>query len=83
MKINNLLESILPEKLVNQYESLANSEREGGGKIKINYGLPTIRIQMSDGTDYFFQEHEATDLLDQVPDNISPEDFILAQAQNW
>lgn len=38
---------------------------------------------MSDGSEYFFQGEEASDLLDEVPDNLAPEDYILAVAQGW
>jgi len=73
----------LPEDLVSQYESRARSEMEAGGTIDIDHMLPTIAIVMSDGSKYFFQEHEAEEILSQIPDNIADEDFLLAQAQNW
>lgn len=90
--INNLLEepgweaddnNEIPDWLVKQYEERAEAEREAGGSIEINSGLPYIDITMSDGSVYTFQEHEADELLNEVPDNISAEDYILAQAQNW
>lgn len=73
----------LPPKMVAQYETRAKHERQGGGNIDIDYSLPSISVTMSSGEDYFFQEHEAQELLDGVPENISAEDFILAQAQGW
>lgn len=79
---NYLLENKLPKKMVKDYENRAKEERKAGGKIEINYKLPYVAIEMSDGSEYFFQEHEASELLDDVPENIDPEDFILAQAQN-
>ena len=73
----------LPHDLLAQYEDRAEKERAGGGSIEIDDMLSTIAITMSDGGEYFFQEHEAADLLSEVPGNIHPEDFILAIAQNW
>lgn len=76
-------ETELPDNIVADFEQRAQSEREGGATIDIDFGLPTIAIKMSDGSEYFFQEHEASDLLDDVPENISAEDYILAVAHNW
>lgn len=74
---------LLPDWLVKQYEQRAQAEREDGGSCHINTSIPTISIRMANGETWFFQEHEATALLDSVPDNLSPEDFIRASAQNW
>ena len=74
---------MVPNWLVKQYEKRAENERRGGGMIDINYRLPTVAVELSDGSEYFFQEYEAQDLIDEVPENISPEDFILASAQSW
>lgn len=76
-------ESMLPKHMLKDYESRAESEREAGGSVTIDNHLPTVTVNMSDGSEYFFQEHEASELLDEVPDNISPEDYILAIAQGW
>lgn len=73
----------LPKNMVKDYEGRARSEREAGGTIEINERLPYIAINMSDGSEYFFQGEEASMLLDEVPDNIHAEDFILAIAQGW
>lgn len=73
----------LPENMVKDYEERARSEREAGATIEINEHLPYIAIKMSDGSEYFFQDEEASMLLDEVPDNIRSEDFILAIAQGW
>ena len=73
----------LPENMVQDYETRAECEREAGGSVEIDNVLPTVAVTMSDGAEYFFQEYEASQLLDSVPDNISPEDFILAIAQGW
>ena len=73
----------LSPKLLKQFEERAEAERNAGAEIDIDTGLPSISITMSDGSDYFFQEHEAQAILDEVPDNIHPEDYILAIAQSW
>jgi hypothetical protein len=74
---------LLPDWLVIQYEQRAAAEREDGGSCTINERLPTIAVTLASGAEYFFQEHEASALLDSVPDNLTAEDFILASAQNW
>jgi hypothetical protein len=73
----------LPENMVKDYEERARAEQEAGATIEINERLPYIAIKMSDGSEYFFQDEEASVLLDEVPDNISAKDFILAIAQGW
>lgn len=73
----------IPDWLVKQYEERAENERRGGGMIDIDYRIPTVAVELSDGSEYFFQEHEAQNLIDEVPENISTEDFILASAQSW
>lgn len=74
---------LLPDWLVTQYEQRAAAEREDGGSCHIDTGIPTVSVKMACGETWFFQEHEAQKLLDEVPDNLRPEDFILASAQNW
>lgn len=73
----------LPDRMVEDYERRAQAERDAGGRIDIDHGLPTVAVTMSDGSEYFFQEHEASELLDEVPENIAEEDYILALAQGW
>ena len=69
--------------LIEQYEERARNEREVGAEIEIDTGLPYISIKMSDDSEYAFQEHEAENLLNDVPDWINAEDYLLAIAQNW
>lgn len=90
MKIRDLMEyeddgvvEDLPDDLLAQYEQRAEDERTAGGSIDINDMLPTVGIEMSDGSEYFFQGEEAEALLSEVPGNMHPEDFILASAQSW
>lgn len=73
----------MSSRMVKDYEKRAKAERRAGGKIEINYRLSYVAVTMSDGSEYFFQGQEASELLDDVPDNINEEDFILAIAQGW
>ena len=73
----------LPDYLVTQFESRADNERRAGSTIEINHRANYISVEFGNGEEYFFQGDEADDLLDEVPDNIDPEDYILAIAQNW
>lgn len=84
MKVLDILEGReIPTRLARQYEMRAEAEREAGGECEVEPRLPAISIRMSDGAEYFFQEHEAEEMLAKVPDNLHPEDYFLAQAQNW
>jgi hypothetical protein len=73
---------LLTEAMALEYERRAQAEREDGGSCTIDHVLPTVAIVMANGDEWFFQEHEARKLLDDVPDNLSPEDYILASAQS-
>lgn len=75
--------NLLPDWLVKQYEQRARAEREDGGSCSINHSIPTVAVVLANGETWFYQEHEAQALLDEVPDNLSPEDYILASAQSW
>ena len=69
--------------LIKQYERRARDEREAGGSIRIDRRLACVAITMSDGSEYFFQDEEASRLLADVPEWINEEDYLLAIAQNW
>ena len=73
----------LPQWLVDQLEEQANAERDAGGEVEIGAGQMYVAVTLSDGAEYFFQDDEASQLLDEVPDNINAEDWILASAQSW
>jgi hypothetical protein len=72
-----------PDSLVKQFEQRARAERRGGGHTEINHRIPTVAIVLSNGDEFFFQESEAAALLDEVPDNLSEGDYLLATAQGW
>ena len=74
--------------LAQDYVARANAERAGGGSIKIDERFPTVAIVLSDGSEYYFQDWQADDLLaEHAPAaadlDISLDDYILAMAQNW
>ena len=75
--------AISEEELEARYVERANAERKAGGSIEINEGLPYVAVTLSDGGEYFFQGEEAEDLLNEVPDWIYADDYILAIAQDW
>ncbi len=75
--------NILPKWLVKQYEQRAAAERKDGTTIEINNGIPYVAIEFPNGDEYFFQGEEADNLLNEVPENINEEDYLLAIAQNW
>ena len=70
------------DELIAQIESTAKHCRSIGMTVEINYGLPWVAVDlgpcdchMDNRHVYFFQEEEASDLLDEVPDWINDEDY--------
>ena len=72
----------VPANIKRDIEKTAKAARRAGDKVEINYGLPYVSVKVGHD-EYFFQEHEASDLLDEVPDNVNDEDYILWVAQGW
>ncbi len=72
-----------PGWLKKQYEERAAAEREAGGSVEVNPTADYIAVKLSNGEEYTFQGHEVDALMAEVPDDVDPEDFILAIAQNW
>ena len=63
----------------------ANAARAAGQTISINWDIPTVAVDRGDCI-YFFQEHEASQLLDEADNNrddSSVEDYLLWSAQSW
>ena len=58
-------------------ENIADAERAAGTVIKIDYTLPSIEISREGEVVYWFQEHEAQELLETVPEGLNAEDFLL------
>ena len=71
------------EQYANDLQIRHDAEVAAGGHIEIEHGLPSVAVTMSDGSEYFFQEYEASELLDSVPDYVNEKVYILAMAQGW
>lgn len=82
------------KELVQQILRIANSARESGQDVQIESMLPTVSIMRGDGDEFFFQEHQADDILEKAQKiivdlgeeaemELSVEDVLLYQAQNW
>ena len=69
--------------LIEQYEQRAEAAEEEGTRVEIDTSLPYIFVGFSDGAEYNFQEREAQELLDRVPDWIDAKTYILAISQEW
>lgn len=71
-------------RILQDYQRTAASAKKRGGYVEINHRYGTVAVQRGDGSEeYFFQGDEADDLLNEVPSNISEEDYILAVSQGW
>lgn len=80
----NLTESSrVTPKTVKEIERFAKEAKKLGDTVEINHKMPTIFINLSNGEEYFFQEWEAQELLDEVPDNVDPEEWFLWIAHGW
>ena len=71
------------EEVVKMIEKTANAARKSCQYVIIDSVLPTVYVYRGEDDDFHFQEHEANDLLSQVPDYADPEDYILYIAQGW
>lgn len=64
-------------------ERSAKIEKSKGGFVEINYKLPTVSVTLGNGDNFFFQGDEASDLLEEIPENMSEEDYLLGTAIGW
>ena len=74
--------------LIKQIEETARGCRSAGMSVEINHSLPYVAVNLGvnehgDPIEYFFQGEEASNLIDDVPEWINEEDFILWCAQGW
>lgn len=69
--------------LIKQFEEIAAAAREAGCTVEIDHGLPWVAVSDGVGGEWFFQEHEAEELLATVPEELHAEDYILAVSQGW
>jgi len=67
------------EQLIFMMESIAGLARSEGQYCKFDPVLPSIDIN---GV-YYFQEWQAEELLETVPEGISVEDYLLYVSQSW
>ena len=74
-----LQDTTLPDFLIEQIQSVAAAARAEGQYVTIDHVLPSIDIN----DEYHFQEHAATELLNDVPAEVSAEDWLLWQVQSW
>lgn len=61
----------------------AEYEKEGGAVVEINESMPYISITLRDGSKYFFQGEEASEMLSDCPEDVNREDYFLYIAQGW
>ena len=75
------------DELIRQIENTAYHCRAIGMSVEINSSLPWVSVYLdpNDPTNdtYFFQGEEASNLLDECPDYVNEEDYILWYAQGW
>lgn len=62
--------------------------KEADKIVDINWGLPYVGINLSNGQEYFFQEEAASEILEEATSaankfNSSIDDVLLWQAQGW
>jgi hypothetical protein len=95
----DLVEDKLPtietvSEIVNQVANAALNARLEGQSVAINRSLPSVSVKTSGDEEYFFQEHEAEQLIDRAQKAIDElgsesqpvldiEDYILYLAQGW
>lgn len=76
------------EQLAMEMEMIAGEQREGGTRISIDRGLPAVSIEDSFHGSYYFQEHEAEELLQQADRSaedlgIDAETYLLYVSASW
>jgi hypothetical protein len=82
------------EDLIKQILSTAKMARASGQSVKIDAMLPTVSVISEEGDEYYFQEHEATRLIEDAEatikglgelaeESVSVEDYLLYSAQGW
>jgi len=76
-------EMMTEEQLERDYIDRACAAIRAGASCSIDYGLPWVSVTQPGGTEYFFQESEASDLLESVPDWIDEHTYIIAVSQGW
>lgn len=75
------------ERHAQEIRETAAAALKAGQKITIDFLLPTIFVDTGEG-EYFFQEWEAENLLEEIKKNplaevCTPSEIILYMAQHW
>ncbi len=67
---------------IKRYEFLADQERKAGGTIHIHWseGCPFIAIRLHNRKEIWIEDKKAEQKLRKIPETISAEDFLLAEA---
>lgn len=73
----------LGKRALYNFVETAKFEREAGSVVEIDELLPAISVKMHNGNNYFFQGEDAEYILNDVPENLNAEDYILVLAQGW
>jgi len=71
------------EEMLNHVKETVKAFYVAGGTIEINHGLPYVAIKQPNEEEYFFQGEEAENLLNEVPDDINEEEYIIWISQGW
>lgn len=58
-------------------EQAIDNLKRAGWACEINTGLPYISVTGPEGQDFFCQEGPAQQLLDEVPDNLGAETYLI------
>lgn len=64
------------------------NQKEADPIVNINYGLPYVGINCADGSEYFFQGEEASNLLEEAiaasnKFNTTVENTLIWMSQGW
>jgi len=69
--------------MLNSIKETVKAFYVAGGTIEINNGLPYVAIKQPNEEKYFFQGEEAENLLNEVPEDINEEEYIIWVSQGW
>lgn len=58
-------------------EQVAASYRNAGYEVQIDDGLPTVGVSYKGRDVFFCQDEEAQNFIEQCPEDINEEDYIL------
>jgi len=71
------------EEMLNHIKETVKAFYSAGGTIEINNGIPYVAIKQPNEEEYFFQGEEAENLLNEVPEDINEEEYIIWVSQGW